>query len=220
MANTSDQFAALLDQFRYERVTQEAQRKAIAKLRYEAYLREGLVSRNEFAKVTDPDDDAENAYLFGVFIDTTLASSIRLHVASREQPRLPSLDLFPEYLRPALDAGKRIIETRHFVADDRLARLYRGLPYVTLRLCLLAAEYFMADVLVAAVRPAHAPFYQQALNYKVVCQPRREPDSAVSIGLMAMTIAEAKAHLYRQYQFFHSAASERRELFETVTAFA
>ena len=72
--------------------------------------------------------------LFGLYIDGELASSVRIHVGSKEHPDFPSFHVFPEALQPQLDTGKVIIDTTRFVADEKLSRLHRGLPYATLRL--------------------------------------------------------------------------------------
>jgi hypothetical protein len=76
------------------------ERQAIFRLRYQAYVREGLIPANPFARFTDPADGAEDAYLFGVYIDGKLASSIRLHIGCRRRPAVPSRDVFPDALRP------------------------------------------------------------------------------------------------------------------------
>ena len=39
-----------------------------------------------------------------------LASSIRLHVASRQFPELPALNVFSDLLSPEIGAGKTIID--------------------------------------------------------------------------------------------------------------
>ena len=117
-----------------------------------AYLREGAISANDTGRFTDADDEADNAYIFGFYVDGELASSVRLHIATKEHPDFPSLHVFPDVLQPLLDAGRVLINSTRFVADEKLSRLHRGLPYATLRPCMLAAEYFHADDLLAAVR--------------------------------------------------------------------
>ena len=90
-----------------------------------------------------------------IFSGCMLTISWQAHSALTRLPRnnrtFPRSKSFPEYLQPELDAGKVLIDSTCFVADERLSRLYRGLPYATLRLCVLAAEYFRADYLLAAV---------------------------------------------------------------------
>ena len=76
----------LLERVDYRRVETAEERDAIFRLRYAAYLREGAIPPNASERFSDSLDDTDNALIFGVHIDGELASSIRLHVASREHP--------------------------------------------------------------------------------------------------------------------------------------
>jgi len=190
------------------------EREAIFRLRYEAYTREGAISGNASEKFSDPYDDTDNVHLFGLYIDGEIASSLRLHVASREIPNFPSLEVFPDVLQPLLDAGNVLIDSTRFVADERLSRVYRGLPYITLRPCMLAAEYFRADHCLAAVRAEHQGFYRRAFNHQVICEPRPYPQLVKPISLMTLHFPSASAGLYQRYPFFHSTEFERRALFD------
>jgi N-acyl-L-homoserine lactone synthetase len=210
----SNGISRLLARIDCRRADSGEEREAISRLRYEAYLREGAISPNATGRFSDPYDDSDNAYLFGLYIDGGLASSLRLHIASKEHPSFPSLEVFPDYLQTELDAGKILVDSTRFVADERLSRLYRGLPYATLRLCMLAAEYFHADHLLAPVRSEHQAFYRRAFNHRVVCEPRPYPQLAKPICLMTVHFPSAAEGLYRKYPFFRSSGSERRKLFE------
>jgi hypothetical protein len=103
-----------------------------------------------------------------LYIDGKLASSLRLHIGSRNHPGVPSLEVFPHVLLPFLDAGRVVIDCTCLVADERLSRQYPALPYITLRPCLLAAEYFGGDDLLVAVRLKHQAFYRRAFNYRLL----------------------------------------------------
>ena len=113
-------------------------------------------------------------YLFGLYIDDELASSIRLHIGSKEQRQFPSFETFADILQPKLDAGKVIIDSTRFVADQYLSQLNRELPYATLRICILAAQHFNADYMIATASAQHQAFYRRAFNYLPVSQPRPE----------------------------------------------
>jgi hypothetical protein len=190
------------------------EREAIFRLRYEAYTREGAISPNASKKFSDPYDDAENAYLFGLYINDQLASSLRLHIATREFSDFPSLKVFPDVLQPLLDAGNILIDSTRFVADERLSRIHRGLPYLTLRPCMLAAEYFRADHCLAAVRAEHRGFYRRAFNHQEICESRAYPQLIKPISLMTLHFPSASGELYQRYPFFHSTDFERRKLLE------
>ena len=216
----SDRLAQLLARIEFRRADSGEQREAIFRLRYQAYTREGAISPNSSGMFSDHYDETDNAYLFGLYIDDELASSLRLHVASRECLDFPSLEVFPDLLQPKLDAGKVLVDSTRFVADEALSRLHRGLPYATLRLCMLAAEHFHADDLLAAVRVEHQAFYRRAFNHRLICEPRPYPQLAKPISLMTVHYPTAAGQLYRRYPFFRSTLFERRMLFERNPAVA
>ena len=155
-----------------------------------------------------------NVFLFGLYIDGELASSVRIHVGSKEHPDFPSLHVFPEALQPHIDDGKVIIDTTRFVADEAMSRLYRGLPYATLRASWLAGSYFAADYSLAAVRAEHQAFYRRMFHHQLICEPRPYPHLAKPICLMWIHYPIVAEDVQRRYPFFRSTLFERRMLFE------
>ena len=116
-----DQVARLLDRIEYRRADSPAQREALFRLRYQAYMRDGTIAPSADGTFSDPYDDKGNVYLFGLYLDGVLASSLRLHVGSAKRPDFPSREVFPDFLQPLLDDGKVIIDPTRFVVDDVLA---------------------------------------------------------------------------------------------------
>lgn len=208
-----DRVVKLVERIEYRRANTDQEREAIFRLRYEAYRRENAISPNVSGRFSDRYDDADNAYLFGLYIEGELASSLRLHVVSKEHPRSPSLEAFADILQPELDAGKVVIDPNRFVADETFSRLHSGLPYATLRLCPMAAEFFSADLLLAAVRPEHQAFYRRVFRHRTVCAPRSYPGLAKQLSLMTIHYPTVGEKVYRRYPFFRTTVSEQR-LFE------
>jgi hypothetical protein len=182
----SDRIAQLLAKVDYKRVDSRDQREAIYRLRYKAYLREGAISAYVSETFSDAYDETDNAFLFGLYIEGYLASSLRLHVASKENPYFPSLQIFPEYLLSKLDAGQVLIATTAFVTDEELSKLYRALPYATLRLCILAAEHFSADDLLASANVEHELFYLRAFDFRLICRSRACSPFTKPVSLMSV----------------------------------
>lgn len=209
-----DNIALLLDKIDCRLADSGEQREAIFRLRYEAYLREGAISPRPSRRFSDSYDEIGNVYLFGVYVDGELASSVRIHVASKEHPDCLSLEAFPDYLQPELEAGKVIIDPTRFVTDEHLARVHRGLPYATLRLCGMAARYFGADHILAAVRPEHQAFYRRVFQHQLVCEPRPYPGLVRPLSLMTIHYPTVAEQVHRRYPFFRSTLFERRMLFE------
>ncbi len=209
-----DRVARLLDAVDYRLANSSKERNAIFRLRYKAYRREGSIAPNSSGIFSDPYDETDNAYLFGLYIDDELASSIRIHVATREYPDFPSLKVFSDLMQPEVDSGKVIIDSTRFVTDEKFSRLHRGLPYVTLRLCWMAVHYFNADHFLAAIRAEHQPFYQRTFRHRLICGSRSYPLLTKPISLMTVHYPTVADEVHRRYPFFRSTLFERRMLFE------
>jgi hypothetical protein len=207
----SDRVELLLAEIDCRPATSANQREEIFRLRDEADRRAPQISRHSF--LSDRYDYAGDVYLLGLYVNSELASSIRLHVASKEQHKFPSREVFGDVLESKLDAGQILIDCTRFVADEHLSRIYPELPYATLRFCMLAAEHFNADHLVTAAGASHQAFYRRALTYKPVSEPRAHPDLATSVRLMTLHYPTAADDLYRRYPFFRSTPTERQRLF-------
>ena len=209
-----DRVDRLLQRVDYRRADSIEERIAIFRLRHEAYLREGAIAPRLSGEFSDPFDDNENAWIFGVYVDGQLASSIRLNITLPDAARFPTLDVFADILRGEVLAGKCFVDPTRFVADRTASRLYPELPYVTVRLPWMASEYFKADVLLAAVRTEHQAFYKRLLGHQAVCAPRPYPNLQKPISLMTLDYGAARERVHRRYPFFRSTYFERRMLFE------
>ena len=209
----SERVALLLARSDCKLATSGEQREAIIRLRYEVGVRERAISGRCPLTFSDCYDETGNVYLFGLYIDDELASSIRLHIASKEQYQFPSYEVFADVLQHKLEAGKVIVDYTRFVADEYLAQLNRELPYATLRICMLAAEHFNADYVIAAASLQHQAFYRRAFNYRAISKPRPDAYLATPVKLMMLHYSTAVDELYRRYPFFHSTGAERRKLF-------
>jgi N-acyl-L-homoserine lactone synthetase len=213
----SDRVAQLLDRIDCRPAGSAEDREAIFRLRYEAYLREGAIGLNFSGTFSDPYDDSANAWLFGLYLDGELASSIRLHVAGGEYPDFPSRKVFADLLEPELAAGRVIVDPTRFITDRRHSRLNPGLPHVTLRLAWQAAEYFAADHFLVAVRAEHQAFYRRTFNHHLICEPRPYPMLAKPISLMTVHYPSVADQVHQRYPFFRSTFFERRMLFDRDT---
>jgi hypothetical protein len=216
----ADRVMGLLQRVDYRRAETSEDRDAIFRLRYAAYLREGAIPPCASQRFADGLDDSDNAWIFGVYVEGELASSIRLHVASRQAPGLPALNVFSDLLSPEIAAGKVIVDPTRFVADRALSRRHPELCYVTTRLAVLAAEFFHADLLLATVRKEHLAFYGRVFGHRLICEPRHYPSLSKPISLMALDYPLARERLVQRNPFFRSTYFERRALFARGSALA
>src|SRR3954466_11173610 len=115
--------ADLLDNVDYRFAETAEQKEEMYRLRYRAYLREGAILPSNDERVTDRFDESPWSWIFGVYIDGDLCSSIRLSVATPEYPTSPSVEVFPDILRPELARGSTLVDPTRFVADpDKATR--------------------------------------------------------------------------------------------------
>jgi N-acyl-L-homoserine lactone synthetase len=209
----SDRVNRLLERVDFRRADTFEDREAIFRLRYAAYLREGAIPSHASERFTDKRDEASNAFIFGVYIDGELASSIRLHVACKAQPEMPALDVFADLLAPEIARGRTVIDPTRFVADRAASRRYPELCYVTTRLAIIASEHCHANLLLATVRAEHQAFYRRVFGHKLICEPRHYPSLTKPISLMALDFPMARERLLERHPFMRSTAFERRMLF-------
>lgn len=210
----TDRVMQLLERVDYRRADTEEEREAIFRLRHDAYVKEGAIQPNIRRSLSDGYDQMDNAWTFGLHIDGKLVSSIRLHVSSPGYPDVPAAHVFPEFVRPEIETGKTVIDPTRFVADPHCAGRYPELPYVTVRLGYMAAEFFNADFVLATVRSEHRAFYKRVFGHDTICDPRPYPTLTKPIVLMSLRYPPARNRIVQRYPFFRSTYFERRMLFE------
>jgi hypothetical protein len=203
----------LLERVDVRLTTAPAERDGIFRLRYAAYLREEAIAPNPCERFDDQFDASSNGFMFGVYVDGELASSIRLHVGSGTYPELPALGTFADLLAPELVRGTIIVDPTRFVADRAASRRHPELCYVTTRLAVLGAEHFDANLLLATVRAEHQAFYRRVFGHRLICEPRHYPSLSKPICLMALDYGKARERLLQRHPFLRSTMFERRTLF-------
>ena len=210
MGRSSD----LLDQVDYRLAVTEEDKDAIYRLRYRAYLNEGAIKPRRDQKVTDRFDDLPNSWIFGVYFDGVLASSIRISVASLENSDTPSVAVFPDLLGPKLNEGKIMVDPTRFVADPAPEKRFPELPYMTLRLAYAACGFFNADLGLASVRAEHQAFYRRVFLHEPLAPPRQYPGLVKPICLMAVNYPAMREKVFTRYPFLRLSYFERRMLFD------
>lgn len=214
--NLNERIRQISPRVGYRLAVTRQEREKIFRLRHEAYLLEGAIVQQPGGLFSDQADEAENTLLFGVHIDNVLMSSIRLSVGSLTMPDMPSGRVFPEFLEPEIESGRTIIDPTRFVVERASSRRFLELPYITLRLAWIAMEHFEADILLAAVRPEHASFYQRFWGTRQVTPARLYPPLTKPVCLTMSDYATARHEIVSRYPFLQSTAAERNQIFGTA----
>ncbi len=202
----------LLDRTEYRRICDAGEAREIYQLRYNAYFSEGAIQPNGVEYLKDEYDDAQNAYLIGVFIDGDLAGSIRLHLIDSQSESSPAMSTYDDVLGELRTSSTKILDPNRFVANQRVSRKCPELPFVTLRIPFMAAEYFNVNYATATARREHMPFYKKYLRYKKITDPRPYPTLTKPLGLMLVSFQEEREAVVSKYPFFAGRPGEAESL--------
>jgi hypothetical protein len=204
----------LSDRVEYRLMETPEEKDSIYLMRYRAYMHGGLISPSESLRIIDTYDDAPNAWIFGIYIDGELCSSLRLHVLTSEWRTSYSTELFGDVLDSRLDRGEVFIDPARFAADPEKSQGFQELPYLTLRLAYLACDHFNADTGLAMVRTDHQAFYRRVFLHETIAEPRAFPGwHSKKVALMASEFPTLRDKVLNRFPILRSTAFERRKLF-------
>jgi hypothetical protein len=206
--------SGLSDRVDYRLMETPEEKDCIYLMRYKAYLHGGVTAPSESQRVSDRYDDAPNAWVFGVYVDGELCSSLRLNVLTSECRISGTADLFADVLYPRLDRGEVFIDPLRFAADPEKARRFPELPYLTVRLAYMACEHFNADTGLALVRAEHQAFYRRVFMHEVIAEPRSFPGFLPKVALLASDFRSRRKQVLSRFPIMRSSAFERRMLFQ------
>lgn len=209
----ADRIAKLLERVEYRRADSWKEREEIYRLRYEAYSREGYIEPNSSGIFTDSGDETPNAWLIGIYIDGVLASSIRLHLASRPQDYMTAMESFADLIEPKLSVGDLVLDATRHTSRLEFTRAYPFLPYVTMRCGFVAEDYFGVDYLMGTCRAEYQPAFRRMYGATTWSQPRPYPPLTRPHVLMGYDCKAKHQATRARYPFLNSTLAEQSVLF-------
>lgn len=212
-AAVAERRSQLFRRIEYRLIESDQDREAIYRLRYRAYLQEGAIESNKEGLTYDTFDTSPNTWVFGLYFEGVLASSIRVSVASPRCPASPSVNVFPDLLGPELERGKTIVDPTRFVADPERQSNFPELPYYTVRMGYVACGHFNADLGLATVRAEHRAFYRRVFLQEALSPPRHFPGLIKPVCLMAAHYPSVRERIFQRYPYFRTTPAEGQRLF-------
>lgn len=211
----SEKLLALLDKVEYRRVETSEDMEEVARVRYKAYKAGSVMHLGDDSPLLiDEVDFDSHAYVFGVYHEERLISTVRLHHVTPDHRVTSSGKVFPDEIKAFLNAGMSLIDPVRLAADPEIWSEMPAIPYLTLRLATMAADYFDADRVLQMVKPAHAAFYRRVFDGDFVASPKSNQGKfIIDLMLMATRCKDVRSSLYARFPFFQSEAFERRMLF-------
>jgi hypothetical protein len=210
----SKKLLEVLDHVEYRRVETNEDLEEVARIRYRAYKMADILPLTGSKLIDDVDFD-DHAYIFGVYYDERLISTVRIHHVTPDHRVSSTRDMYPAEIDGFLDAGLSLIDPVRFAADPDIIGEMPALPYLTLRIASMAADYFDADRVLQLVSPQHAPFYKRVFYADTVVPTQKNVGKYnIELTLMATRTRDVRAGLYKRFPFFVSEPFERRMMFQ------
>lgn len=204
---------ALLDRTEYRRCDKGEDLEDIYRLRYKSYRLSDMVSEQAEHTIHDALDEAENCHKFGIYIDGTLVSTLRVHHADAQTPCSPSTMVYGDILRPMMAEGASFVDPSRFAADPEWSRVYPQIPYLTLRLAGMACFHFGAPFCLATIREDHAGFYKRIYESRQIGGLRSYPGLNYPVVLYRADVNAIRERSFARFPFFRSTRMEQRLMF-------
>lgn len=203
----------LLEHVEYRLVTGGEDLEEIYRLRYHSYLHSGMCGPIAGGMFEDRWDDLPNCYRFGVYFDGRLVSTLRLHYISSEHPYSPSVDGYPEVLTERLARGETFVDGTRFATDADSAPAPGVLPFLTLRLGMVASCYFGQTSVVVPIKLEHSAFYHRIFNASQQSEGKVLPGLQSAAALFEIPCGENLRQTLERFPFFKSTPTEQRLMF-------
>ncbi len=210
----SEKLMQLLDRVEYRRVETGEDMEDIARLRYKSYKSVNLMELTGSTLIDDLDFDS-HAYVFGLYLDEVLVSTVRVHHVTPDHRASTSGMIFGPEIDAFLDAGMVLVDPGRLAVDpDVIGDEMRALPYLTLRPVAMACEYFSADRCLTACRPRHTAFYKRIFASETVVAKRENLGVYNADGaLLVAQVRGQRPSILDRYPIFDSEPFERRMMF-------
>lgn len=202
-----------LDRIEYRRVISEEDLEQVGRLRYRSYMTRNVMDDNLIGTIIDDIDRDSHAYVYGMYIDQSLVSTLRVHHITPDHRRGTSVNLFPDVLGPMLDRDISFVDPTRFASEPALLSEYPAIPYLTLRIAAMASEHFSADFCLAAVKPEHMAFYKRIFGSQLLADPRDHEGYGIQVALGAAPVSSIRDAVAVRFPFFKSQPHERRNMF-------
>ncbi|WOC16725.1 N-acyl amino acid synthase FeeM domain-containing protein [Pseudochrobactrum sp. MP213Fo] len=213
ISNFARHMLEFLDRVEYRRVIHAEDLEEIGRLRYRSYMTRNVMDDNLLGTIIDEVDHDHQAYVYGMYIDGMLVSTLRVHHITADHRIGTSANLFPDILGPMLDDNMSFVDPTRFAAEPVYLSEFPAIPYLTLRIAAMASEHFDANFCLAAVKPEHMAFYKRIFGSKMLADPRDHEGYGIQVGLGAAAVSSIRDAVAVRFPFFKSQPHERRNMF-------
>ena len=212
--------AALLPDTSYELARSEAEKDAVFRLRYAAYLREAAVAPNDDCKLRDRFDEQTNVFNVAVKLRGRLFGAMRICVWSQQfgSQTTPGLEVFREELAPYLHPDAVMIDPNRFVIDAEFTKNQKAYAFLLMRISFLACIKFNATFTIASSRREHSGFYRRSFGHRQITEPRFYPGLIKPLALLVNDFPINHQPTIDKYPFFAPQGDDLERIFDAIVA--
>jgi len=208
-----NELMTVLDRMEYRRIVTAEDFEAVGVLRRDAFNARALYTEKFTEPVLEDLDYADESYVFGLYHDGTLVSSMRLNVLAAGLPETPALKLCRNTLAPLLAQGMVFIDPTRFAVGAEASRAIPALPLLTHRLSTMMTIYRNADHCLCVVKATHEAYYRRVFGATRLAGPF-EPEGmcvkAVLLGISRNNVG----YVMSRNPLFYFTETEARLLFD------
>ncbi|MEQ8401967.1 MAG: hypothetical protein RIB53_13440 [Roseitalea porphyridii] len=212
-ANAIQRLLSVVNGVDYRRISTPEDFEDVGLLRRKAFNARDVYERKFESPVIEPLDFDPDTYLFGLYHEGNLVSSMRLNMLTAETPPTPAMELFADTLQPLLAQGMTFVDPSRFAIDAEASRLLPALPLLTHRLSTMMTLHMQADYCLCAVKLEHEAYYRRVFGATRLAGPF-EPDGmcvkAVLLGISRNNVG----YVMSRNPLFYFTETEARLLFD------
>lgn len=197
----------------YRRITTPEDFEDVGALRRKAFNARDVYESKFESAVIEPLDLDPETYLFGLYHEGDLVSSMRLNMLSEGLPPTPAMELFETTLAPLLAQGMVFVDPSRFAIDAEASRMLPALPLLTHRLSTMMTLHKDADYCLCAVKLEHEAYYRRVFRATRLAgpyEPRGMRVKAVLLGISHNNVD----YVMNRNPLFHYTETEARLLFD------
>lgn len=189
----------------------------VGRIRAKAYRAANILPVQTSVIIDELDFDPK-AYVFGIYYDEKLISTVRIHHVTPDHRVSSSAKVFPEVIGEFLDAGMTLIDPTRLAADMEAIHELPGVHFLTMRIVTMASEFFDVDRCLSLVKPQHAAFYKKTVEFRTVVPPTFETGAyTIPLTLLASDLRSARPRIYTKFPFLQAHSYEMRMLFGDIS---
>lgn len=213
--SSAGRLLSIMDRLEYRRIVAADDLQDVGRLRLQAYNARQLYHDKFDGPVVEALDFAPGSFVFGLYYDGQLVSSLRLNVVEPGCHPTSAMLACPDTLNPLLEQGMRFVELSRFAINREAVEEVPLLPALTHRLSVMMTIHIEADYCIGLLKLKHEAYYRRMFRATRLAGPFVPEGMFPDTVLLGVSRANQDYVTSRNPIFFFT-KTEARLLFDEV----